>query len=292
MSKIGLAIALGNDATHHTQTFIDGLNYSLKHFPELQGKTLRLVNDHKSHGGGLAAARELVEWDAEVVIGHFSSFAALSSLPVYAEKGIPVVLPASTSCELLNQAECCGGTIFRYQRDNAQMMKFCIDEFMIGLRGGNGYAIVQDNFYGNTLLKHIPILSQLAILRDVPTRIDRNDSYIVLGYSSYAANVIKQLTKYQVHRIMVMDDSDCEQSFGACMIRPDRFTRIHSVSHLIKHGQKRAFWDETLLGLALAVRLVGSPTQQEKRYNSYLGCQYFGLDRCYEDAVLVAEDIK
>lgn len=36
MKKLGLAIALGKDANSHTRTFIEAINYSLKHFPEFK----------------------------------------------------------------------------------------------------------------------------------------------------------------------------------------------------------------------------------------------------------------
>lgn len=62
MTKIGLAIALGSDATHHTKTFIDAVNFSLSHFPAFSKNALRIINDHKSHDGGIAAARELIGW--------------------------------------------------------------------------------------------------------------------------------------------------------------------------------------------------------------------------------------
>lgn len=292
MSRIGLAIALGNHATQHTKTFIEAVNYSLSHFPAFKKNALRIVNDFKSHDGGYAAARELVDWGADVVVGHFSSFSALSALPVYADKKVPVVLPASTSCDLQSEAKRLSCCMFRYQRDNASLMRFCVDDCVISLGQGNGYAIVQDNLYANTLMEYMPLLSQITVLRGVPGRIDRNGTYIVIGYSDFAAQVIKQLTQSQVHRVVVMDDSDSEESYGACIIRPDRLSRVRSVSHIARHGQKRAFWDETLLGLSLAVKLAESAEPDgTNAFSTYLGQQHFGRDGCYEDTILVSEDI-
>lgn len=291
MSRIGLAIAMGSEATYHTQTFIDAMNYSKAHFPSFRENDIRIVNDHKSREGGLAAAQELTDWGADVVVGHYSSISATSSLPIYAAGKIPVILPASTSCELLSQAKRSGCTIFRYQRDNAQLMNFCFDDCGAGLQNSNGYVIVQDNFYGNTLLKHIPEPSQVAVMRDVPPQADRNGTYIVLGYSDYAARVIRQLTHSQVHRIVVMDDSDADESYDACIIRPNRFSRICSALHLIRHGQARAFWNETLLGLSLAVSLTESPGTGERWHRTYLGLQQFDFYRCYEASVLMSVDI-
>lgn len=70
MKKIGLAIALGKDANSHTRTFIEAINYSLKNFPEFKQHSLKIVDDEKSPEGGEKAAIELVEWGADVVVGH------------------------------------------------------------------------------------------------------------------------------------------------------------------------------------------------------------------------------
>lgn len=53
MMKIGLAIALGKDANSHTRTFIEAVNYSLRHFPEFKKSNLKIVNDGKSPEGVL-----------------------------------------------------------------------------------------------------------------------------------------------------------------------------------------------------------------------------------------------
>ncbi|MGV7963200.1 hypothetical protein QPK13_19565 [Photorhabdus tasmaniensis] len=86
MKKIGLAIALGKNANSHTRTFIEAINYSLKHFPEFNRNTLKIVNDEKSAEGGKRAVIELIEWGADVIVGHFSSFAALTALPMGTSK--------------------------------------------------------------------------------------------------------------------------------------------------------------------------------------------------------------
>lgn len=138
----------------------------------------------------------------------------------------------------------------------------------------------------------MPVLSQIEILREVPVKIDRNGSWIVLGYSDFASRIIGQLTQSQVRRVIVMDDSDCKESYEECIIRPDRLSRVRSSSYILQYGQKRAFWDETLLGLALATRLTEYPEQEEEEYQTYLGSQHFDHDRCYEDTVLISEDIK
>lgn len=60
MKKIGLAIALGQDATLHTQTFLKAVDFA--HYALTQGSqkiAWMLQNDHRSSFGGIQAAHTM-----------------------------------------------------------------------------------------------------------------------------------------------------------------------------------------------------------------------------------------
>lgn len=292
MMKIGLAIALGKDANSHTRTFIEAVNYSLRHFPEFKKSNLKIVNDGKSPEGGAHAARELAEWGAEVVVGHFSSLAALAALPVYREYEIPLMLPASTACELDT-----GGDFrpFRYQKNNADLIEYCLGNCLKENKGGRVYAVIQDNIYANRLLTHFPLLSDVTVIRSIPARTAKNDTFIVIGYSDFASETVKQLSQAQLYRIMLLDDSDSPEAYASCIIKPARFSRVRSVSHLHKHGRNQPYWNETLLALSLAALPVyghKTDTNSDAGFMTYLGFQEFDSRGCFGDCLLVAEDIE
>ena len=294
MKKIGLAIALGKDANSHTQTFIEAINYSLKHFPEFKQNTLKIVNDEKSPDGGIRAAGELIEWGADVVVGHFSSVAALAALPFYSRQSIPLILPASTACELddynrANQIE-----LLRYQKDNSELISYCLDDGITNHRGGKVYVVVQDNSYANRLMDYIPLMSDARVIRELPGRIEREDTFIIIGYSDFASRIIKLLSQTQIYRILLVDDSDSSEAHRSCILRPQRLSRVRSASHLSKHGMKRPYWNETLLALSLASGSLPSDkgrTDVGLRFSTYLGLQDFNQSHCYDDCILVSEDL-
>lgn len=294
MKKIGLAIALGKDANSHTQTFIEAINYSLKHFPEFKQNTLKIVNDEKSLDGGIRAAGELIEWGADVVVGHFSSIAALAALPLYSRQSIPLILPASTACELgdynrVNQIE-----LFRYQKDNSELISYCLEDGIINHMEGNVYVVVQDNMYANRLMDYIPLMSDVRVIRELPGRIEREDTFIIIGYSDFASRIIKLLSQTQIYRILLVDDSDSSEAHRSCIIRPQRLSRVRSASHLSQHGLKRPYWNETLLALSLAsgaLPPVQGRTDGGLRFSTYLGLQGFDRSHCYEGCNLVSEDL-
>lgn len=294
MKKIGLAIALGKDANSHTRTFIEAINYSLKNFPEFKQHSLKIVNDEKSSEGGEKAAIELVEWGADVVVGHFSSFAALAALPVYSRNAVPLILPASTACELGNYNQRSDIELLKYQKDNAALMTYCIDDCIINHQGGTVYAVVQNNDYANRMMEYIPMLADVKIVRDIPSRVEKKDTYLIVGYSEFACAKVRQLSQTQIYRILLVDDSDSHDVYNACILRPQRLSRVRSVSHISMHGVKRPYWNETLLALSLACGLESRAEDKVNAnlsFSTYLGLQDFDKAHCYGDCILVSEDV-
>ncbi|QNK33240.1 hypothetical protein HF675_04045 [Serratia sp. JUb9] len=294
MKKIGLAIALGKDANSHTQTFIEAINYSLKYFPEFKKNTLKIVNDEKSKTGGERAAIELIEWGAEVVVGHFSSFAALAALPLYVRQSIPLILPASTACEFYEFNKINKTEVLKYQKDDAALMAYCIDDSIINSQGGNVYAVVQNNPYANRMMGHFPQLVDVRIIRELPARAEKGDTFIIIGFSEFASSIIKQLSQTQVYRILLVDDSDSVEAHKSCILRPQRLSRVRSVSHISQHSMKRPYWNETLLALSLASGITPQPEAANGgrlSFNTYLGLQDFDKHNCYDDCILISEDV-
>ena len=290
MKKIGLAIALGKDANSHTRTFIEAIKYSLNHFPEFKHNTLKLVNDEKSPTGGKRAAAELVKWGADVVVGHFSSFAALAALPLYIRQSIPLILPASTACELDEYNKFNKTEVLKYQKDDAALMAYCIEDSIINCQGGNVYAVVQNNPYANRMMDHFPHMVDVRIIREVFGQIDKEGTFIIIGYSDFASAVIKQLSQIQVYRILLVDDSDGVEVHKSCILRPQHLSRVRSASHISRHGMKRPYWNETLLALSLA-NSIEPINGEELSFSTYLGLQDFNQSNCYSACVLISEDV-
>lgn len=294
MRKIGLAIALGNDANSHTRTFIEAINHSLKHFPEFKQNIIKIANDEKSTVGGEKAAIELIEWGADIVVGHFSSHAALAALPLYAKNAIPLILPASTACELNVVRQENNAMVFKYQKYNAALMAHCIEEYLSNNHGVVVHSIVQDNNYGNKLLKFISLLRGVTIIRSVPRHIEVTGNYIIIGHSDFAAYVVKILTQVRVYRNIVIEDSDCHEVLQSFILRPHRISRVRSVSHIARDSIKLPYWNETLLALALAssndIHNLNNLNGMNN-INTYLGLQDFDSENCYGDVIIMTEDL-
>ncbi|AVF38128.1 hypothetical protein BV494_24925 (plasmid) [Rahnella sikkimica] len=65
-------------------------------------------------------------------------------------------------------------------------MTYCIDDCIINPQGGTVYAVVQNNDYANRMMEYIPMLANVKIVWDIPSRVEKRDTYLIVGYSEFA----------------------------------------------------------------------------------------------------------
>lgn len=291
--KLGLAIALGEQGNHHSQTFIRAINYSLDTFSQFGKLSLKIVNDKKSAPGGQSAAEELISWGAQAVVGHFSSIAAIAAIPMYIEANVPLLLPAATSC-LLENYQPSLNMIYRYQKNNESLIAYCVDAASNIGSEGHSYFLIQDNEYGNMMLKHMPPLSDINVIRMLPLKIQKNDVFVIVGYSDFAAKIIAKLTECQIKKLILIDDADNPEVWGSCLISPSAKSRIRTSTPVYKHSASDPFWNETLLALSLATYFCidfDKKSRPTGNYETYLGVQEFDRFNYYGDSFLIEERV-
>lgn len=97
---IGISAIFESSRTVHARTFLMAVNHFINHH-DTHGLTFRFEDDDASYDGGRRAAQRLLDQGAQVIVGHFSSDAAMGALPLYRAVGVPVLLPAATKQDLL-----------------------------------------------------------------------------------------------------------------------------------------------------------------------------------------------
>lgn len=173
-------------------------------------------------------------------------------------------------------------------------MAYCIDDSIINCQEGNVYAVVQNNSYANRMMDHFPLLTDVQIIRELPGRTEKGDTFIIIGLSDFASAIIKQLSQTQVYRILLVDDSDSVEVHKSCILRPQRLSRVRSASHISRHGMKRPYWNETMLALSLACSITSQQVAENGEglsFNTYLGLQDFDNSNCYGDCILISEEL-
>ncbi|MFC4160861.1 ABC transporter substrate-binding protein [Chitinimonas lacunae] len=294
MLKLGLAIALEKDATSHTKTFLQAVDYCRIVIPGLDGISIQIENDQKSVRGGRDAAAKLLKWGAQAVVGHYSSAAALGALPDYFDRGVPVLLPASTAVKLDNFGRQASRVLFRYQRSDKELIDGCIREIAASGHAGPIVFVIEEGPYGDAFAALIESSPGIFIFRFTPDDIDAKAFYVMLGHDSFVQQSVRALTRIFIRGLALLDDAYHDGALEAIKCAPGRVFTVHSKVVIKRHVSLRPFWNETVLALAAAVRLLetmGDPRRDAREIDSAMGVQKFDEKGIYAESGFVVHDL-
>ncbi|EOV9687207.1 amino acid ABC transporter substrate-binding protein [Cronobacter turicensis] len=103
MKRIACVACLDPKFSIHTHTFLRAVVLA-RHCLLGPSVQLRLFDDSASREGALRAARDILAWSPDTVVGHFASAAADAAAPEYAAHNVPLFLPAATASHLTRNA--------------------------------------------------------------------------------------------------------------------------------------------------------------------------------------------
>ncbi|RON03896.1 ABC transporter substrate-binding protein [Pseudomonas brassicacearum] len=94
--KVAVSALFDPADTPHARTFMRALALARNTLPGLARVQWRFLDDGAHPVRAAEVARELIAWQANIVIGHFSSDAAMAAAPLYQAAGILLLTPAAT----------------------------------------------------------------------------------------------------------------------------------------------------------------------------------------------------
>ncbi|RRV10718.1 amino acid ABC transporter substrate-binding protein [Pseudomonas sp. v388] len=94
--RVGVSALFDPADTPHARTFLRALCVARNLLPDLQPVQWLFLDDGANPARGAEVARQMIQWKADVVIGHFSSDAAVSAARLYEPAGIALLTPAAT----------------------------------------------------------------------------------------------------------------------------------------------------------------------------------------------------
>ncbi|MCF5163369.1 ABC transporter substrate-binding protein [Pseudomonas congelans] len=94
--RVGVSALFDPDETPHARTFMRALAVARNCIAGLERVQWHFLDDAASAVGGADVARHMIDWKANLVIGHFSSDAAMGAAPLYRHAGIALLTPAAT----------------------------------------------------------------------------------------------------------------------------------------------------------------------------------------------------
>lgn len=109
--KVGVSALFDPADTPHARTFLRAMTVARNCIPELAAVQWHFLDDGADSVRARHVAQQMVAEEVDVVIGHFSSDAAISAAAVYRQAGIALLTPAAT--------------IDRLTQDHHNVFRFC-----------------------------------------------------------------------------------------------------------------------------------------------------------------------
>ncbi|AHG41162.1 ABC transporter [Pseudomonas syringae CC1557] len=115
--RVGVSALFDPDATPHARTFMRALAVARNFIPNLAQVQWHFLDDGADAVRGADVAQRMIDWQADLVIGHFSSDAAVSAAPRYEQAGIALLTPAATIDRLTQEHR----NVFRFCPSDRQL---------------------------------------------------------------------------------------------------------------------------------------------------------------------------
>ncbi|MDU8501249.1 ABC transporter substrate-binding protein [Pseudomonas syringae] len=94
--RVGVSALFDPHDTPHARTFMRALAVARNCVAGLARVQWHFLDDGANAVRGAEVARQMIDWKADLVIGHFSSDAAVSAAALYQQAGIALLTPAAT----------------------------------------------------------------------------------------------------------------------------------------------------------------------------------------------------
>jgi ABC-type branched-subunit amino acid transport system substrate-binding protein len=122
---IGVSADLSDNGSIHTKTFKRAVKDAIEDIRQSGGAPdIVWESDFATPEGGRAAAEKLVKHQVDIVVGHYATGAAQEALAIYADKGIPLLLPAATADNLTIDYK----EAFRLCSPDSSLVKVIVEE--------------------------------------------------------------------------------------------------------------------------------------------------------------------
>jgi len=99
MMKLACVACMDENKSVHTITWLRAIELAREFLLPPQ-VTLKLFDDNADAQNAAEAARQIVDWIPDAIVGHFASDAAEVAAPLYAQHNLPLFLPAATAKHL------------------------------------------------------------------------------------------------------------------------------------------------------------------------------------------------
>lgn len=275
--KVGISAVFDSRITPHAATFLHGIAVAKNSIPEVAGMELVFADDGASGAVALQVAHRFIEQEVDVVIGHFSSDAALRIANLYEAHSIPLLLPAATACELT--------------RKHRNVFRLCPNDKVLAARlashiadtGISRVAVYSDCSSHGMLVADEVRIALSAIQVQHSNNDERAEALVFCGRLATSARFLAERRSIGDERAILMTDDAVSQSllgdFNAGDVRVfglvpcqflDTAARYLDVHRQCFATEPNTYFTESIAALQIAAQLRG----EANRLSALIGGEF------------------
>ncbi|WP_122734252.1 ABC transporter substrate-binding protein [Pseudomonas viridiflava] len=163
--RVGVSALFDPDDTPHARTFLRALAVARNVVPGLGRAQWHFLDDGANARRGAEVAQQMIDWRADLVIGHFSSDAAIGAAPLYQRAGMALLTPAATIDRLTVEHP----NVFRFCPSD-QQLALDLTAWLSARRWRSVHLQADDSAHGQALVVAISDALETAGLQIVSER--------------------------------------------------------------------------------------------------------------------------
>ncbi|CAM3124890.1 ABC transporter [Pseudomonas floridensis] len=270
--RVGVSALFDPQDTPHARTFLRALAVARNCIPGLGLVQWRFLDDGASAARGAEVAQQLIDWQADLVIGHFSSDAAIGAAPLYQKAGIALLTPAAT-IDLLTREH---PNVFRFCPSDRRLAAD-LTQWLAARRWQAVYLQADDSAHGQALLSAIGEALASAGLQAVSER-EKADVEVFAGRLRASRAHWRSRREAGSTRPLVLTDDAASPHLG-CAPEQDRNTyvigfgvpddpqgnaAVDALHHRLFGTAPQTYYRESLLMLYVLAGLANSAWRQQQ----------------------------
>lgn len=231
--RIGISAIFDPRITSHGRTLLRSVelfrNHCAPHFPI----TYEFGDDNADPQTAIRIAEGFVKRSVDVVVGHFSSDAAVAAAPIYDANGIPLLLPAATTSSVTEN----NSNAFRICPNDTALARRLLS-FVIQ-RGWSRIHISSDeSLHGKTLAAEIRMQAKRSTVQ-LTSIASTADALVFAGRLAASCRFVSTMRAQRSNAPIILTDDAASTSLSSLIENPGE---LHVLSfapaHSIAQGQR------------------------------------------------------
>lgn len=231
--RVGISAIFDPRITSHGRTLLRSLELFRNHYRSAVSVTYEFADDNADRNTAINVAEQFVKKSVDVVVGHFSSDAAVAAAPIYGASGIPLLLPAATASAVTND----NNNAFRICPNDTALANRLVN-FVIQRGWSTIYISSDESLHGRILAREIEIRTEGSTIT-LTSNASSADALVFAGRLAASGHFVSAMRTRQINTPIILTDDAASASLPSVVEKPGE---LHIVSfapaYSIAQGQR------------------------------------------------------